>query len=384
MRFIPHPTRLLIKNKETRALQKIRMVEHESYLTDRTVKPLKVTPCRTSGCKCSTTACKNVRAKQECPADCKKSCKNQNFRQNRYCHFTIVDAGDMGKGVIAIRDIPEGSFICAYTGEIITHMECTPSGPPQLASLLAYLIDSTEKMTNLLAFPNLSNKPINSQVVGGHSEYIPCQKVHEQRVKEYAEAGQEHDYMFQAGAYYIDPLKIGNVAKYVNHSCSPNMVAMRWKIDGMDRRFRAIGYFAEEFIKAGTPLTVNYQFDYDENRKPCLCRSKNCLGNMGKGPKKEKKTVVKMTLNKNKKERRIRKINRKGQFKKSPKNRTNFGRAPVRQPNNEETDENEIIVLENEPHEYPTQFENAKIPVCFDRVLPDNPAGVVEFQFSSL
>ncbi|KAF1748370.1 hypothetical protein GCK72_024837 [Caenorhabditis remanei] len=330
MRFIPHPTRLLIKNKETRALQKIRMVEHESYLTDRTVKPLKVTPCRTSGCKCSTTACKNVRAKQECPADCKKSCKNQNFRQNRYCHFTIVDAGDMGKGVIAIRDIPEGSFICAYTGEIIT------------------------------------------------------QKVHEQRVKEYAEAGQEHDYMFQAGAYYIDPLKIGNVAKYVNHSCSPNMVAMRWKIDGMDRRFRAIGYFAEEFIKAGTPLTVNYQFDYDENRKPCLCRSKNCLGNMGKGPKKEKKTVVKMTLNKNKKERRIRKINRKGQFKKSPKNRTNFGRAPVRQPNNEETDENKIIVLENEPHEYPTQFENAKIPVCFDRVLPDNPAGVVEFQFSSL
>ena len=108
--------------------------------------------------------------------------------KNRYCHCTTVDAGDMGKGVIAN---------CAYTGEIITL------------------------------------------------------KVYEQRVQEYA----------KAGAYHIDPFKIGNAAKFVNHSCSPKMIALRWKIDGMDRRFRVIGYFAVEFIMA--PLTVNYQFDYD-------------------------------------------------------------------------------------------------------------------------
>ncbi|EFP00437.1 hypothetical protein CRE_21790 [Caenorhabditis remanei] len=133
-------------------------------------------------------------------ANCKTTCKNQNFRYNRYCHFTTVDTGDMGKNVIAIRDIPKGSFFCVYTGEII------------------------------------------------------ALKAYEQWVQEYAEAE----------AYYLDLFKIGNAAKFVNHSCSSKMIALRWKIDGMDRRFRAIGYFAVEFIKARTPLTVNYQFDYDE------------------------------------------------------------------------------------------------------------------------
>ena len=48
-----------------------------------------------------------------------------------------------------------------------------------------------------------------------------------------------------------------NLARFINHSCSPNCETQKWRARGEPR----IGIFARESIKAGTELTFDYQLD---------------------------------------------------------------------------------------------------------------------------
>ena len=48
-----------------------------------------------------------------------------------------------------------------------------------------------------------------------------------------------------------------NLARFINHSCSPNCEIQKWRVRGKPR----IEIFACESIKAGTELTFDYQLD---------------------------------------------------------------------------------------------------------------------------
>ena len=69
-----------------------------------------------------------------------------------------------------------------------------------------------------------------------------------------------------------------NLARFINHSCSPNCEIQKWRVRGKPR----IEIFARESIKAGTELTFDYQLDSLGNeKKKCFCGSKNCSGFLG-------------------------------------------------------------------------------------------------------
>ena len=80
----------------------------------------------------------------------------------------------------------------------------------------------------------------------------------------------------------IDAGPKGNLARFANHSCDPNMETQKWVVNGDIR----VGLFACKDIPAGTELTFNYQLDCLSNNKAvCKCGTKVCAGFIGDRPK---------------------------------------------------------------------------------------------------
>ncbi|KAH8023964.1 hypothetical protein HPB51_020637 [Rhipicephalus microplus] len=72
----------------------------------------------------------------------------------------------------------------------------------------------------------------------------------------------------------IDATLSGGLARYINHSCSPNCVAELVQID----RENKILIIANRRITRGEELTYDYKFDYEDDghKIPCLCSASNC------------------------------------------------------------------------------------------------------------
>lgn len=76
----------------------------------------------------------------------------------------------------------------------------------------------------------------------------------------------------------IDASRKSNHARFINHSCDPNCETQKWTVKGETR----IGIFARKDIPAGTELTFDYHLDsLGNDKKECLCGSKNCSGFLG-------------------------------------------------------------------------------------------------------
>jgi euchromatic histone-lysine N-methyltransferase len=81
----------------------------------------------------------------------------------------------------------------------------------------------------------------------------------------------------------------GNVARFLNHSCSPNLIWQPVQYDHGDNSYPHIMFFAMKHIPPMTELTYDYgtrgappgikgKFPNAPKLKPCLCGSTNCRG----------------------------------------------------------------------------------------------------------
>ncbi|XP_047542630.1 histone-lysine N-methyltransferase SETDB1-B isoform X2 [Vanessa atalanta] len=83
--------------------------------------------------------------------------------------------------------------------------------------------------------------------------------------------------------YIMDAKVQGNIGRYLNHSCSPNVFVQNVFVDTHDPRFPWVAFFALSHIRAGTELTWNY--NYDVGSVPgkvlyCHCGASNCRGRL--------------------------------------------------------------------------------------------------------
>ena len=67
----------------------------------------------------------------------------------------------------------------------------------------------------------------------------------------------------------LDANLVGNIARFVNHSCNPNVVAKQMLIECEDIRIPRIAFFAKREIKVGDELTIDYH--YNEKIFECKC-----------------------------------------------------------------------------------------------------------------
>lgn len=82
---------------------------------------------------------------------------------------------------------------------------------------------------------------------------------------------EDSKYLFELDRYWtIDGSVGGSGAEFINHACDPNLVTRIVK--------GHILYFSRRPIAADEELTVDYNFDWDEEHVPCACGARNCRG----------------------------------------------------------------------------------------------------------
>ncbi|XP_063802675.1 histone-lysine N-methyltransferase ASH1L [Pseudophryne corroboree] len=77
----------------------------------------------------------------------------------------------------------------------------------------------------------------------------------------------------------IDSYRMGNEARFINHSCDPNCEMQKWSVNGVYR----IGLYALKDMPAGTELAYDYNFHSFnmEKQQLCKCGFERCRGIIG-------------------------------------------------------------------------------------------------------
>ena len=86
--------------------------------------------------------------------------------------------------------------------------------------------------------------------------------------------------------YLVDSLAFSNVARFLNHSCNPNLRCQPVFIESRNPVLTHMAFFTVRDIKAFTELTFNYFIgSLDEMDFDCLCKSKKCIKKQSKTAK---------------------------------------------------------------------------------------------------
>lgn len=167
---------------------------------------------------CCSTSCLKVNScfREEYKTVTERCCGSSRTR------LQLFRTSKKGWGVRALQDIPQGTFICEYVGEIISEAEA------EMRQNDAYLFSLDDKPQDL---------------------------------------------------YCVDARFYGNISRFLNHMCEPNLFACRVFTTHQDLRFPHIAFFASENIKAGEELGFNYGDHFWEVKSKlfsCECGSSKC------------------------------------------------------------------------------------------------------------
>ena len=132
--------------------------------------------------------------------------------------------------MIYIHKIDSGRFVCEYAGELINEELATKRDAKD--TKMNYILHIFEKFKN-----------------------------------------EEHH-------TWIDPTVIGNIGRYINHSCDPNLYLVPVRVDTFSPR---IAMISKKNIKANEELTFDYGYnvsgdevDSVQGSVKCFCNSSNC------------------------------------------------------------------------------------------------------------
>ncbi|XP_074995738.1 histone-lysine N-methyltransferase SETDB2 isoform X2 [Calonectris borealis] len=79
--------------------------------------------------------------------------------------------------------------------------------------------------------------------------------------------------------YVLDATKEGNVGRFLNHSCCPNLFAQSVFVETHNRSFPWVAFFTNRHVKAGTELTWDYGYEagsMPEAEISCQCGVQKC------------------------------------------------------------------------------------------------------------
>ncbi|EFN60467.1 Histone-lysine N-methyltransferase, H3 lysine-9 specific 5, partial [Camponotus floridanus] len=148
--------------------------------------------------------------------DCNRiTCNNRVIQHGLTQRFQLFRTKGKGWGLRTLRHIPKGTYVCEYVGEIISDSEA----------------DHREDDSYLFDLDNRDGE-----------------------------------------TYCIDARRYGNIARFINHSCAPNLLPVRVFVEHQDLHFPRIAFFANRDIEADEELG----FDYGEKFWIIKCKSFTC------------------------------------------------------------------------------------------------------------
>uniref|UniRef100_A0A4X2LMR8 SET domain containing 1A, histone lysine methyltransferase n=1 Tax=Vombatus ursinus TaxID=29139 RepID=A0A4X2LMR8_VOMUR len=103
------------------------------------------------------------------------------------------------------------------------------------------------------------------------------QVVADMREKRYVQEGIGSSYLFRVDHdTIIDATKCGNLARFINHCCTPNCYAKVITIEAQKK----IVIYSKQPIGVDEEITYDYKFPLEDNKIPCLCGTESCRGSL--------------------------------------------------------------------------------------------------------
>lgn len=188
---------------------------------------------------------------------CPPLCHNRASQHGIKFQLEVFKTETRGWGVRSLNSIPSGSFICEYVGELLEEKEAE-----QRTGNDEYLFD-------------IGNGTNSTTLRDELSSLMP-------------EAQSSSCEIVENHGFTIDAARYGNVGRFFNHSCSPNLYAQNVLYDHDDKRIPHIMFFAAENIPPLQELCYDYNYTIDQvrdsdgniKRKDCYCGSAECTGRM--------------------------------------------------------------------------------------------------------
>ncbi|KAL4190536.1 hypothetical protein AMTRI_Chr07g76200 [Amborella trichopoda] len=174
---------------------------------------------------------------------CSRQCGNRVVQRGIQCNLQVFFTSEgKGWGLRTLEELPRGTFVCEYVGEVLTNTE-------------------------------LYNR--NAQGNGDERHTYPVLLD-----ADWCTEGVLKD----EEALCLDATHFGNVGRFVNHRCGDaNLVEIPVEIETPDHHYYHLAFFTTRKVEALDELTWDYGIDFEDHDHPvkafkCLCGSKLCRG----------------------------------------------------------------------------------------------------------
>ena len=263
----------------------------------------------------------------ECNSKCKcdHRCANRVAQNDMTLRLQLYKVSESkGWGIRCLDDIPKGAFICNYNGHILSEEQADIRGKTLGDEYFAAL-DLVETFDRSKETPSDSDSDDNDKVNKKNSDF-PSENIQyiyltsddnddededsmsssdkSKSVSKLDSKSNQNQYLniihsnrffrdqknkfyyknyFVESVYILDAKICGNIGRYFNHSCQPNIFVQNVFVDTYDLRFPWIAFFASKLIKAGTELCWDYQYQPDTVEDKilyCSCGSTSCKGRL--------------------------------------------------------------------------------------------------------
>lgn len=161
---------------------------------------------------------------------CPSSCTSRIVQRGLRHQLEVFDTGKRGLGLRTIAPIERHSFVVQYAGALLTLTEATAAAKHYDASGCNYLLILKENY-------GVKQPP-----------HLTC----------------------------IDAGAMGNAARFMNHSCDPNLASVAVRVGSPVPH---VAFFACSDIAAGAELTISYGSS-GGGHQSCLCDSAACRGKL--------------------------------------------------------------------------------------------------------
>lgn len=171
---------------------------------------------------------------------CSRTCHNRVLQNGIRTKLEVFRTESKGWGLRACEHILRGTFVCQYIGEVLDQQEANKRRTQYGEDGCSYIHDVDANINDI------------GRLIEGEPDYV------------------------------IDATTHGNVSRFINHSCSPNLVTYQVVVESMESPLAHIGLYASTDIAAGDEITRDYGrrpvTSGEENGHPCQCRATNCRG----------------------------------------------------------------------------------------------------------
>lgn len=165
---------------------------------------------------------------------CALSCPNRVVQRGLAFKLKVVQTRDRGYGVEVLQEIFKGNYVIDYAGEVLSAQEALQRMKVKENGQCNYLLTVRE--------------------IFGEKQVTT----------------------------FIDAAKFGNVSRFINHSCEPNLILHPVRVNSSVPR---LALFARHDIQIGEELSFDYgggnsveKWDNVQERIPCRCGSTFCKG----------------------------------------------------------------------------------------------------------